>query len=155
MSIFIHKNILLDLWRKIRSRKTGVVLYNVVDNFPNSDHSQSTFPINLSESAFNFKMIKIQALTYVGYHISTTVCNPAPKKWFRICDWRMGGDTANTSWLYYTYLNCEFSDDGTKIQQRSSDYGYCGYRRLGNASSNFVSEYPTAITKVIGYYEYC
>lgn len=152
MSLFLDKEGLKALWHQIWKRNTGVVLYqDKRETYPYSDYNTATFPVTLSESAFKFKMIRINWITSQGFAETHTICNPVPGKKFRLQNWRCGGDNTNTSYFYYIWCLCQFSTDGTQIEAT----GYEGYLRLGNSAINKYVAWHAYITDVVGYYDYC
>lgn len=152
MSLFLNKEGLKHLWNKIWRNNTGVVLYQDKKfSFPNSDYNIATFPVSLSQSAFNFKMLRINWITSQGFAESFVISNPRPKKRFRLQNWRCGGDNSSTSYFYYIWCLCQFSTDGMQIEGT----GYEGYLRFGNSTITKTIGWYAYITDVIGYYDYC
>lgn len=152
MSLFFNKEGLKNLWNKIWRSNSGIVLYqDKKTSFPNSDYAIATFPISLSQSAFNFKMLRINWITSQDFAESCIICDPKPRKKFRLQNWRCGGDNTNTSYFYYIWNTCRITNDGMQIE--ATDYE--GYLRFGNATITKTIAWHAYITDVIGYYDYC
>lgn len=149
MGQYISQENIQKLWEKIKAFKNGyqIIYDNPQTNFPNNTNGQTkTLPITLEQSCFNFNKIIIEAITVNNQFVVFELLHPRPNKNFLMNNWWLEGGTSNSSWTTIEVFECTISTNGMNINQ----FGYCGKRRYGNASSTYTAGDFMFITKVIG-----